>query len=174
MRPAKKVTVSAMATALGVVILLFGALFEVMDLSLCAVASLIVAFVYIELGSPYTWLVWLTTTLISFIFFSGSVVWVEYFTVFGIYPILKAYIERTPKITWWIWKLLFINAVTVLLIFGIEWLFDIPFFGNDALLLRVVTYVLINVAFFAYDAFLTVLIRVYMAKYRKLFQKFLK
>ena len=174
MRTTKKVTVSAMATALGVVLLLFGALFEVMDLSLCAVASLLVAFIYIELGSPYTWLVWLTTSLISFIFFSGSVVWVEYFAVFGVYPILKGYIERLPRASWWICKLLFANAVTVLLIFGIEWLFSIPFFGNDALWLRAVTYILINVAFIAYDLFLTVLIRVYMAKYRRVFKKFLK
>lgn len=163
-----------MITALGVVFLTVGALWEVMDLSLCAFASLLVAFVYIEIGSPYTWLVWLSTSLISFISFSGSVVWIEYLSVFGIYPILKAYIERTPRALWLIIKLAYINAVTLLLIFCMEFIIGTAFFGTDAVWLKVLTYILVNIAFVAYDAFLTVLIRVYMSKYRHRFRKFLK
>ena len=174
MRSTKKVTLSAMATALSAVFLTVGALWEVMDFSLCAFASLLVVFVYIEIGSPYTWLVWLCTSLISFISFSGSAVWVEYFAVFGIYPILKAYIERTPRALWWILKLVYINAVTVAAIFCIEFLIGNSFFGTDVPMLKVLTYVLVNVAFVAYDLFLTVLIRLYMTKYRHRFRKFLK
>ena len=163
-----------MMVALGAVFLTVGAVWEIMDLSLCAIASLLIAFVYIELGSPYTWLVWLCTSLVSFIFFSGSVVWIEYFSVFGIYPILKAYIERTPRTLWLIFKLAYINAVIVVMIFCIELIFGFSFFGTDSLWISAATYLLLNVAFIAYDAFLTVLIRLYMTKYRRRFRKFLK
>ena len=81
-----------MLSALGTVLLLVGAFVDVLDLSMCAVASLCVVFIYIEVGSPYTWLVWLTTSLLTFIFSPGKTVWMLYLLIFGVYPLLKAYI----------------------------------------------------------------------------------
>ncbi len=174
MKQTKKVTISAMAIALGTVFLTVGAIWEVLDLSLAAISSLLVAFVFIEIGSPYTWIVWLATSLLTFIFFPGSVVWIEYLLVFGIYPIIKAYIERAPRILWWILKLVFANAVVLAMIFVVEYILGIPFFGVDELIIKVGLYLLIIAAFVAYDIFLTILIRTYMTKYRQKFRKFLK
>ena len=174
MRATKKITVSAMIVALGVVFLTVGAMWEVLDLSLAAFASLLVAFIYIEIGSPYTWLVWLATSLITLIIFPGSIVWAEYLALFGIYPIIKAYIERMPRFIWWPVKLAYINAVFVAAIFLIEVLFSIPFFSTDVWWIRAGLYIFLNVAFVAYDLFLTVLVRAYMIKYRPRFRKFLK
>ena len=82
-----------MMVALSVAVMALGAVFEVMDLSVCALASLFVAFVFIEVGSPYTFLVWICTSIITFIFFPASMVSLEYLLIFGIYPTLKGYIE---------------------------------------------------------------------------------
>jgi hypothetical protein len=89
--------------------MVLGAVFEAFDLTAAALAAVLVTFVYIELGSPYTWLVWLCTTLTTFLFYQHSPMWFFYFILFGIYPILKGYIERLPRIAWWVLKLIYGN-----------------------------------------------------------------
>lgn len=163
-----------MVVALSTVFMVLGAVVDVLDLSVCALASVLVAFVYIEIGSPYTWLVWICTSLATFICFPGSIIWMEYFLVFGIYPILKAYIEKLPRRIWLIIKLLFINAIIWVLIFCVELILGIPFFAVDKLWLKAAIYVLMNVAFIAYDLFITVLVRVYFQKFRPRLKSFLK
>ena len=174
MRKTKKITLSAMIVALSTVFMVLGAVIEVLDLSVCALASMMVCFVYIEIGSPYTWLVWLCTTLTTFVCFPGSVVWIEYFLIFGIYPILKAYIERLPRKFWLIIKLMFINAIIWLLMFAVEYILGIPFFAVDEIWLKAAIYLLMNVAFIAYDLFITVLVRFYFEKLRHRFKNLLK
>ena len=174
MKTTKKVTISAMLVALGTAFMLIGSMIEALDLTVCALASLMVVFVYLELGSPYTWLVWICTSLCTALIYSGSIVWVEYFLVFGIYPLLKAYIERLPRWSWWLIKLLFINA-EIWGIFAIaELLLGIPFFGEEKAIMKVALYVLMNVAFVAYDLFITIMVRLYYEKVRRRFKQFLK
>lgn len=174
MRQTKKLTLSAILTALGAAVMIIGSVVEVMDLTVCAFASLIMVFVYLEIGSPYTYLVWICTSLCSALMFPGSIVWVEYLLVFGIYPILKAYIERLPRWSWLIVKLLYVNA-TFWAIFGVvELLLGLPFFEDGALIMKAVTYLLVNVAFIAYDAFITVMVKFYYDRLRRRFFKFLK
>ncbi len=174
MRSTKKITLSAILVALGAVILALGAAVELVDLTVCALASLLVVFVYIEIGSPYTWLVWICTSLVSFIIFPGSTIWLNYLSVFGIYPLLKAYIEKAPRPLWLPIKLAYINVIVVAMFFIVELLFHVPFFTSEAFWLRAVLYVLINVAFVAYDMFITVAVKIYFAKIRQRFISFLK
>jgi len=174
MKQTKKITLSAMLTALGAVLMIIGAVLEVLDLSACAIASLTVVFAYLEIGHPYTFLIWICTSLVTALIFQSSVIWIEYLLVFGIYPILKAYIEKLPRIFWLPVKLVYINAVIWLLLLVFEKLFGIPFFESDLFIMKVFTYVLINVAFVAYDMFITVMVRLYFDKFRPKFKKFLK
>lgn len=174
MRQTKKITLSAMVVALGTVFMVIGGFVEILDLTVCALASLLMAFVYIEIGSPYTWLVWLCTSLATFLCFPGGIIWMEYFLIFGIYPILKAYIEKLPRGVWIFIKLLFINAIIWMLIFGVELILGIPFFAVDKLWLKAGVYVIMNVAFIAYDLFITVLVRFYFERLRHRFRNFLK
>jgi len=170
-----------MIVALGTVFMVLGAVIEVFDLTAVALASVLVAFVYIELGSPYTWLVWLCTTLTTFLLYQHSAMWFIYLVLFGIYPILKGYIEKLPRFSWWPIKLLFGNASFVLMIFGIKLITGLPFidpnekmFGITGTALYIVTWVLLNVAFIAYDFFISVMVRYYMEKLRSRFKKILK
>lgn len=174
MRKTKRVTLSAMMVALSVVMMVIGAVLDVLDLSACALASLVMVFAYIEIGAPYTYLIWICTTVISGLIFPGSLVWIEYLVVFGIYPILKAYIERLPRVLWWPIKLIYINVIIWLLIYFVDLIFGTPFLEGDTVWLRVVTYVLINVAFVVYDLFITVMVRYYFDKLRHRFLRFLK
>ena len=172
MRTTKRLTLSAMLVALGVVLMLFGALFEVVDLSLAALASLLLVFAMIEIGMPYPWLIWLSTSLIMFLLFPGKTVWIMYFS-FGVYPILKAYIERLPRGFWIILKLVYLNAILVALYFLVELIFGIPML-EGAVWLQVLMYLLMNVAFLAYDRLITISVRIYFERLRHRFKKFLK
>jgi len=174
MRTTKKLTLSAILVALGAIIMALGAMFEVVDLTVCAIASLIVVFIYLEIGSPYTWLVWLSTSLVTFIIFPAKTVWFNYLLIFGVYPLLKAYIEKLPRLFWIIVKLVYINAVIWIMFFLMDIIFGYPLFEKDALWLRIVLYVLMNVAFIAYDLFITVSVKIYYGKIRQKIARMLK
>ncbi len=174
MRQTKKLTLSAILVAMSVVIMVLGGFIEVLDLSMSALASLIVAFAYIEIGSPHTWLIWLATTALSAIIFPASLLWVSYFAAFGIYPILKGYIERLPRVFWIPLKLVFANAAIWLMIAASSLILGLPLFVTDKLWLKIVIYIALNLVFFAYDLCITACVRFYMDKLRHRFQKFLR
>jgi len=173
MRATKKITISAMATALGSALMAIGAVWEVVDMALAAMASFLVVIILIEVGSPYPWLVWITTSLITFLFFPGSTVWLMYF-VFGVFPILKYYIAKLKRPFWFPLKLLYVNACIIGLIYAVDFIFGMPLFETEYLILKIALYALLNVAFFAYDRLLTLLIRLYNGKYRQRFRHLFK
>ena len=181
----KKLTLSAITVALGTVIMALGAILEVMDLTTCCFASLLVMLVYTEIGSPYTWLVWLATSLLSFIMFSGSFVWLTYLLVYGIYPILKGYIERLPRIFWIPIKLVFVNVMMTVLVLFSEALIGVSFFGDvsgwhigawviDPRIIYATFWVLLNLAFLLYDRMIVVLVLWYQQKLRPRLANLLK
>ena len=174
MSQTKKITLSALTVALGTVFMVLGAAIDVLDLTVCALASLLVVFIYLEVGSYYPWLVWSCTTLTTALLYPGSIIWAEYFLVFGLYPLIKAYIERLPRWSWIIVKLAYINAVIWATFAISELLLGIPFFEEDSKILAIATYVLMNVAFVMYDLFIVVMVRFYLSKLRPRFSKLLK
>ncbi len=181
MKETKKLTLSAMIVALGTVFMVLGAVIEVFDLTAVALTSVLVAFVYIELGSPYTWLVWICTTLTAFLFYQHSPMWFIYLVLFGIYPILKGYIERLKRPFWLPIKLLFGNTAFVVMLFGLQLITGLPFinpdesfFGITGKAVYILTWVIFNFAFVLYDYFVTVMVRFYMIKLRHKFKNILK
>ena len=187
MRSTKKVTLSAMMCALSVVILSLGSVFEALDLTASAIASICIVFIYIEVRAPYTFIAWLCTTLLSALFFPHSMLWIEYFLLFGLYPILKGYIERLPRITWWPIKLPLYNFCLFLMAEAMGFILGVDFFGTGGEWKNIfsmgkeiwyesplILLILANIAFLAYDLFLTMIVRIYVFKYRPRLQKFLK
>ena len=174
MSQTKKITLSALLVALGTMFMIVGAALEVLDLTVCAMASLLVVFVFLEIGSYYPWLVWICTSLATALIYPGSLIGIEYALVFGIYPLIKAYIEKLPRWSWIVVKLLYINAIIWGLFAICELLLGIPFFDADSIGMTVVVYILMNLAFIAYDLFITVMVRFYFLKLRPRFKKFLK
>ena len=180
MRETKKLTISAMTVALGTVFMSLGAIFSVLDLSCAVLASLLVSFIYLELGSPYTWLVWLCTSLCSFLLFPGSMMWIVYLAVFGVYPIVKGYIERLPRFAWFILKIVFLNAMLALLVFSCELLVGQSFFGDvsdmpfDPTVAYAILWAMLNVAFVLYDRMIVVMVVFYERRIRPKLKNLLK
>lgn len=183
MRQTKKITLGAMAIALGVVFMAAGAYVEALDMTVAAINSLIMVFIFIELGKPYTYFVWLGTSLLGFIFFTHSPVWLTYFLLFGAYPIIKAYIEKMPKPFWIPLRLLGFNLSAVLMILFSELLLGIPFFeedvsipiiGENTYVFKIALYVALIIAMMLYDYLVTVMARYYTVRIRPKISKLLK
>lgn len=177
MKNTKKLTVSAITVALGVVFMLLGAVYEPLDLTVSCLASVLVAFIYIEVGSPYTYLVWLCTTLITALIFPLGTAWVSYFLVFGIYPVIKGYIEKLKRPAWLPLKMLFASVtMTSLFLFttfvmGIE---SETFFGLSVEISLLILGAIAVLCFLLYDRFLTACVRVYHLKIRPKLKNLLK
>ena len=167
-----------MMVAMGALFMGLGSVFQSLDMTVAALSSLLVAIVYVEIGSPYTYLVWICTTIITAVIYQGSAMWLMYLLLFGIYPILKGYIERLPHTLWLPVKLVFGNLTMLAIFFGTTLLLGLPmdteFFGLPREAVYVILLVLGNIAFFLYDKFLTVLIRFYLIKLHPVLNKLFK
>jgi hypothetical protein len=181
MKTTKKLTLSATLVAMGTLFGVFGAVLDVFDLTASALSSLLVAFAYIEIGSPYTWLIWLCTSALNFVLFPGKFMWLSYLLLFGVYPILKGYIERLKKPLWLILKLVFANIASLITFLVSSFVMGVPFIEEGTRLAEMnptlaygILLFLANIAFVAYDYFLTVLVRYYLAKLRPRLKHLLK
>ena len=180
MRATKRLTLSAIIVALGAVFMSIGALFPSLDLTAVALASLLMAFVYMEIGSPYTWLVWICTTLAVALLYFGSLIWAEYLLVFGIYPVLKGYIERLGRGLWLLLKLAYANLTLALLALVGEFVIGVPLFSGESIFglapwaVYAILWVALNFAFLLYDIFINVMVRFYMQKLRPRIKTLLK
>ncbi len=169
--------------ALTVVFMSLGAFVEVLDLTAAALCSVIMMFVFIEVGKPYTFCVWLGASLLGAVLLPHSFVWISYLLVFGIYPIIKSYVERTKRPLWIVLKFVYFNACAILMILASEYILGVPFFTNDlnipllednTYILQAVIYILLIAAMFVYDVFMTFAARFYFVTLRQRIQKILK
>ena len=174
MRKTKKLTLSAMLVAMGVVIMAVGSVTEVLDLSTSVLASMLVAFACIEIGAPYNYLVWLATTALSAILFPYSLAWMSYFFAFGLWPIIKGYVERAPRPFWLPLKAIFSLFAIVAMAITVKLVTGIPLVVAEKGWMEIGLYALVFVCFFLYDAAMSAFIRFYLIKLRHRFKNLLK
>lgn len=171
MERTKQLTLSAMLTALSVVILLFGMVVEVLDIAAVLLASMPIVFAMLELRRAWPYLLWAATSAIMLLFFF-SLVSLEYAFFGGLYPILKYYFEKLPLRLALIPKLLSFNLLAAAVLFlstaalgaalPAEGWFWIPLI------------LLANLTFLIYDLLMTRLIVRYLLSIRPGIARFLK
>ena len=93
----KRLTVSAMLAALGVVIMSLGALIESLDLTTAALASMLCIYAVIELGRGYPWMIWAVTSLLSLLLLPYPKTPALFYVLMGAYPIIKEKLEKRPR-----------------------------------------------------------------------------
>lgn len=183
MKDTKRLTFSAMAVALGVLFMTLGFFVEVLDLTVSALCSILMLFICIEVRGAYPLLVWIATSVLGAVFFTGSLVWVTYLLIFGIFPIIKAYIERCKKPLWAVLKLVYFALSAPAVIVISEKVLGIPFFGEDLqlpfiegneLIFKLAVVAALICALMVYDVFLTVMVRAYFARLRPAMKHILK
>ncbi|MCI5513379.1 MAG: hypothetical protein MR471_04585 [Clostridia bacterium] len=160
-------TVSAMVSALSVTVLYLGSVIEVLDLTMALVASLLITFVYTEIGDRWEWLSYAVTGLLSALLFQNKFIAAVYILFAGNYPMLKSAIERIPKkAVQWTLKLAAFNAEFTLIFVVSKYVFMIADVGYT---LNILAYLFCNTVFVLYDVVLGRVIVFYKAKLRKRF-----
>ena len=166
----KYLTVSAMLSALGVVILSLGALVEVLDVTTAIVASFLIIYAVIELGGAYPWLIWLVTSSLSIILLPQKTPALFYALFAGFYPILKEKLERLKNIVAYPLKLLVFHLSLGSIVLAARLLFP-ELLETDALWWMPILLYLAGVfCFVLYDIALTRLITYYLIKLQKRFR----
>jgi predicted membrane protein len=94
----RKLAVAAMLCALGVVLLYVGSVIEVLDLTMVGISSVLVFFAVLEMGNPFPFLIYFVTAILSMLLLPSKFAAVFYLLFGGIYPILKAKLERLPML----------------------------------------------------------------------------
>lgn len=173
MKKTKKISLCAMLTALSVVVLYLGSVFEVMDLSVSCLASLTVLFCSVELGNRYALAVYAGTSALSFILVPNKWIAVYFIMFFGIMPITKKLFEKTGKVFSWVLKIAAFNVEIFAFYFIAK---NLDFFaeGESGLPYLLAMLVIANAAFIMADMLYTLLFRLYCKKYRARIRKFLK
>ena len=158
----KKLAFSAIVTALSVVFLYVGALFDVLDLSAAALASLCVLWVTVEFGARWALAVYAATALLALLLLPAKLPAVLYAGLFGYYPPLKAFYERKLHgALVWVAKVATMNAAVLCMILVVRYV------AAEALWFEILLLVTANIVFVLYDIAITRLMRAYVLVWRK-------
>ena len=158
----RRLSISAILSALGVVILYLGALVEVLDLSVAVIASFLCVLAVLEMGGAYPWLIYAVVSILSLVLLPVKTAAFMFALFAGYYPILKAYYERLSSVLAWILKLVHFNLSLAALI-TLALLFTPDAAGP---LLIGITVLLGNLFFVLYDIALTRVISLYLRRLR--------
>lgn len=166
----KRLTVCAMLSALGVVLLYLGSMVEVLDMSMAVLVSLLAVFAVIEYGGAAPWLVYGVTGTLSLILMSHQPTpALMYLLFFGYYPILKEKLEKCPRILSWVLKeAVFHVALILMLVLG-HLILTAPE-GTTPWQMYLGLIALCELAFPLYDVALSRLITFYLVKLRHRFR----
>lgn len=160
----KRIVVCGVLSALSVLILYLGAIIEVLDLSVSAIASLVVVLIVIEMGYSYAWLTYIAVSILSMIVLPQKLAAIFFAAFMGFYPIVKSYIEKMRSIALrWAIKILTANIALVIFFFAIK-IFVPEELETDLMMWTL--YIMALVAFVLYDIAISKLITAYFYKFR--------
>jgi len=135
--------------------------------SLFVISSVFVSIVLLEMGVKSAWTFYFATSLLSLILVPDKTLVIPFISFFGIYGIIKYYIEKIRKIVIeYVLKLIFFNVNVFLAYFLVNTLFQTQAV-SDKLPLWLL-FVLLQVVFVIYDYIYTLFINYYVNKLKKL------
>lgn len=117
----RRIAMCAVLCALAVVMLGQGAIIEVIDITVAAVASLVLLPILLCYGTKYAWLSYAVTGILGVLLMPQSLGAWMFAGLTGFYPIVKQRLDRLPRVLGWAVKLLLLAAV-LLLYLGIFYL----------------------------------------------------
>ncbi len=164
MKNTKKLALSAVFTALGVAVMYIGALIEVLDLSIAAIASLFVYFAVVEEGEWHPWAIWFATSVLSLLLLPTKFGALCYALFIGVYPMFKLFFEKNRIWIAWVLKLSMFNTALILIMLAVKYLFsgsaEIPYS-------ELIYFGLGNLAFILYDIAMSKLLIIYTVRWRR-------
>ena len=182
----KRLALSAVLCALSVVILGFGAVLEVMDITTTMLASLLLLPIILCYGNGYAFMAYAVTGVLSVILMPHSFAPWMYLGLAGYYPMVKKQFDRLPKVLAILLKVLLVLAALavyfiafyLIMMHGAGSLSDafILAFGEegDQFWLGWTAVALAFIAFFAYDLLIDRLLVLYRYRWQQRVEKWMK
>ena len=161
----KMLALSSCFVALGVTLMYFGAVTNVLDLTMVAITSVAVYFAVIEMGGYYPYMIYAATSVLALILLPDKFSAAAYLAFGGIYPILKEKFEKLKKPVCVFLKFLFFNVAAVIVV--LVSIFILHLNTDEGIPYYIGTVALANVAFLLYDIAMTRMITLYLFKFRK-------
>ncbi len=173
----KRTATGAILAATATVLLIIGGIFEILDMTSAAIASVAILVSYLEFGAKSALGVYAVSSVISLIFFPAATSTIYYALLLGYYPALKFTVDRklkNIKILPTLIKFIVFNAGCALILF----LFS-KIYGLDAVLaefeLGAITgetviftiFIMLNIFFIMFDMLLNSLAVIYVKVLRK-------
>ena len=147
---------AGICTAVSVVLLYIASVMPTARLALCAVVSAMVCLVMIKSGTKGALALYVAVTLLSAIILPDKGIAVAYGVVFGIYPVIKAFIEkRNNLLLEWIYKIVLFVLYSALVIFGVGYI--LPDLINTELA-KPILYIGVIAVLIVYDIALSLII----------------
>ncbi len=172
--PTKSIAFCGILSALAIVVMLITFIPYFMFIA-PVIASCIIAFIYIELGSRYSILSYGVISVLSLLFSPDKEAAMIFVGVFGLYPLVKMFCENRVKqlLLQFLAKLLYLNIGLVLSYLIIVFIFGIPLEGMEDLgkFAVPILIVLANFMFIMNDVAMTRLLFLYKIKFKGKFFK---
>ncbi|NLK87599.1 MAG: hypothetical protein GX279_08925 [Clostridiaceae bacterium] len=165
---AKRLALNGILGALAVICLLLANILPTNRISLYALSSFFVSISIMENGIKAGWIFYAATCLISFIVLPDKLGVIPYVVFFGLYGIVKFYIERLNRLALeYILKFVYFNANAAISIAGFSGLFMPELSVALPIWLLVIA---AEVVFFIYDYVYTLFIDYYRNKLMRKFR----
>lgn len=162
----KRIALNGILGAFAVICLVLATILPTNRISLYALSSFFVAVSIIESGVRSGWIFYVATSMLAFILVPNKFGVIPYVIFFGIYGIVKFYIEKLDNVVLeYVIKFLFFNicvgiaALTVRQLFSVNLTIVLPWW---------VMIIALEIVFFLFDFVYTLFIRYYEEKLRKL------
>jgi len=160
----KKIALNGILGAVAVICLLLAVIMPTNRISLYALSSFFVAVSIIESGVRASWLFYAATSLLALMIVPDKLGIVPYAIFFGLYGIIKFYIEKLNKIVIeYILKYAFFNACLGVAYWAVRDLFGFAVSSKLPWWLLVIA---LEVVFFVYDYVYTLFVGYYRDKLR--------
>lgn len=171
MRSSKKIALSAIISALGVVVLFLGGLLNVLDITAACIVSFFVLFIYVEIGARYAVISYAVISLLGFLVCGSDLFAAFCFAgFFGPMAVTKFALEKLGKILSWICKILIPTALLAL-----GWIFGAEVLGfPDEKWMRIVFFVTMIAVAVIVQLLYDRLLRIYTFRFRDRIKKYLQ
>lgn len=159
----KRLVFASLLCALSFVFMYVGTLTGVFDLCAVVVGAVCTIFAAIEMGGAWPWLVFAVTGTLCALLLPDKFIAMEYIVLGGLYPILKSFFEKLPKILSWGAKIAAFNLMLAACLAMAKFVLGMQ---DDYIAFDVIVFAAGNAFFIVYDVALTVFIAYYFQNLR--------
>lgn len=159
--------VCAVFSAMELTVLYLSSVFTVMDLTIAALTVAFTLVLTVEYGKKPSLAVYATVSVLSMLIVPNKFTPICYVLLIGIYPIVKPFFDRPAKVLSIVLKAVAFNGIYMIIYFISSYFLLLDDIAGVGSLMFFITLALANFAFWMFDWFLSVMMKLYALKLRK-------